>query len=63
MKVFISNMTGFTKYVDCDGRLDTADTVLVGPNARRVVAELPSQKRFDELSRQYKGVLTFRKAV
>lgn len=62
MKVLISNQTKFTKYVDCDGNSKTDDTVVVGPSARRVPADVPTQKRFTELTEQYKGTLTFRKA-
>lgn len=61
MKVVVMNLLNAPQYVDRDGDEKTEDTVVIGPRARETI-ELPSQKRFLDLQREFKGKLTFRKA-
>jgi len=60
MKVQIINKTPLTQYVDIDGLEETKDIVVIGPKAVEIV-ELPSEKRFLEISKQFVKKLSLRK--
>lgn len=61
IKVTILNRTDFNLYPDLDGKAETKDTVIIGPRAK-VEVELPSEKRFTELSKEFKNRAVLRKA-
>lgn len=61
MKVVITNLTNYNQYIDIDGKSDTNDTVHLGPKARSTV-EIPTEKRFLQLSKQLSGKILLRKA-
>ncbi len=60
MKVIVTNLLSAPQFIDVDGNLATDDIVTLGPRAREVI-DIPSEKRFLELTRQHKGKINFRK--
>lgn len=60
MKVIIRNLTGVNKFVDLDGKSNTDDIKVIGPRGTETV-DLPSERRFIELSKQFKNQLSIKK--
>jgi len=60
MLVRITNKTPHNIFLDIDGDKRTEDTVHIGPKGR-VEVSIPSEKRFLEISHQYKKQLVLRK--
>lgn len=60
MLVKITNKTQFGLSIDLDGNKDTADTVVIGPKGKETV-KVPSEKRFLEISKEYKNKIIMRK--
>ena len=60
MKVVIVNKTPFNQYVDLDGNEDTKDIINIGPK-EKVQVDIPNEKRFIEISKQFKDSLFVRK--
>jgi len=60
MLVNITNQSLHTVYIDKDGNSSTDDTVVVGPKGR-VKVDIPSEKRFLEIAKQFKKQIIIRK--
>lgn len=60
MKVKIFNNSNFNKYIDLVGDNDPEQTIVLGPRAN-TIAEVATEKRFVELSKEYRGKVVFRK--
>lgn len=60
MLVKITNKSPFNVFIDVDGDKRTEDTVQIGPKGREVV-ELPSEKRYLEIAREFGNKIVMRK--
>lgn len=60
MRVVVTNLTAFNQFVDLDGKANTDDTIHLGPKSRETV-NIPTEKRFVQLSKDFKNKLTLRK--
>ncbi len=61
MKVSVSNLTPFARFLDLDGDSKNTDTTVpIGPKASRVKVNISNSKTLNALKEKYKGVLTFR---
>jgi len=60
MRVIIINRTAFNQFVDLEGVNDVNNIINIGPR-ERIVVDIPNEKRFLEISKQFKNILVLRK--
>lgn len=60
MKIHVSNLTDATQYLELGAKGDLDKTHVIGPKARESI-QVPTEAKFLVLSKQYKGIFSFRK--
>jgi len=60
MKVEVFNRTEFQQFIDLKGLGNPKDIVSVAPK-HKLIVEIPNEKRFIDLAKQFKNKLLFRK--
>ena len=60
MRVVVTNLTPFNQFVDLDGKANTDDIIHLGPK-NRVEVNIPTEKRFVQLSKDFLNKMSFRK--
>ncbi len=60
MRVVVTNLTAFNQFIDLDGKANTDDTIHLGPK-NRVTVDIPTEKRFVAISKEFANKLTLRK--